>query len=109
VTFPFGQTVTLVKRVKGGPDDFGNDTWTTTMTDVRGAFAPGSSVEQIQGQDIVVTQPTVYLPPGTDATAIDAVQVDGLQYEIDGDPRNWVNPFTGWRAGVEVPLRRATG
>lgn len=109
MTFPFGQPITLVKRVKGAPDSFGNDTWTTTTTAVVGAFAPVASVELVQGQDVITTQPTVYLPAGTDVSALDAVQIDGKQYEVDGDPHNWVNPYTGWHAGLEVRLRRVTG
>lgn len=109
MTFPFGQPITLVIRTKGEPDSFGNDTWTTTTTTVAGAFNPGASAELVQGQDILTVQPTVYLPPGTVVGAIDAVQVGGEQYEVDGSPNTWTNPFTGWQAGVEVKLKRVTG
>lgn len=109
MTFPFAQTVTLVKRVKSGTDGLGNDVFTTTTTDVPGAFNPGTSAELVQGQDVVTTQPTVYLPAGTDVVATDAVQVAGEQFEVDGSPNVWTNPFTGWAPGVEVKLRRVTG
>lgn len=108
MTFPFGQTVSLVKRVKSGTDSFGNDVYTMTSTDVLGAYAPGGSTEQVQGQDVVVTQPTVYLPAGTDVSSVDAIDVAGQRFEVDGLPNNWQNPFTGWRPGVEVKLRRVT-
>lgn len=103
------QTVTLVRRTKGTPDAFGNDTWTTATRPVKGVVAPNGGVEQIQGRDTLVTQPTVYLPAGTDVTHLDAVVIDGLTYEVDGEPINWVHPLTGWRPGVEVKLRRAIG
>ncbi|MGZ6806389.1 MAG: hypothetical protein ACXVGG_07115 [Mycobacteriaceae bacterium] len=106
MTFPFGQTVTLVKRVKSGQDAFGNDVYSTTTVAVSGAFAPGGSSEQLQGQDVVITQPTVYLPAGTDVSAVDAIDVAGQRFEVDGSPNDWQNPFTGWRPGVEVKLRR---
>ena len=109
MSFPFGQPIVLVKRVRGNPDGFGNDTWTTTTTTVTGAFNPGTSSELVQGQDVVTTQPSVYLPPDADVAAVDAVQVGGVQYEVDGLPALWVNPWTGWRAGLEVRLRRVTG
>jgi hypothetical protein len=109
VTFPFGQPVVLVKRIKGQPDDYGNDTWTTEEVTVTGAFNPGTSLEQVQGQDLLVVQPSVYLPPDVDVAAVDAVKIGGLQYEVDGAPNRWANPFTGWSAGVEVKLRRTTG
>jgi len=109
VTFPFAQTVTVVKRVKSGTDSFGNDVFTTTQVDVPGAFNPGTSAELVQGQDLLTVQPSVYLPPGTDVAAIDAVQVGGLLYEVDGSPNAWTNPYTGWNPGTEVKLRRVTG
>jgi hypothetical protein len=109
VTFPFGQYVELVTRTKGPPDALGNDTWTAITTTARGAFAPAGSVEQVQGQDTVTTQPKVYLPPDTKLTAVDAVTVDGVTYEVDGVPELWVNPFTGHRFGIEVRLKDVTG
>lgn len=108
MTFPFGQVVSLVKRVKSGEDALGNDVFSTSSTDVLGAFTPGGSSEQVQGQDTVITQPTVYLPAGTDVSAVDAIDVEGDRYEVDGSPNDWQNPFTGWRPGVEVKLRRVT-
>jgi hypothetical protein len=109
MTFPFGQPITLIRRVKAALDAFGNDTWTTTTATVSGAFNPGTSVELVQGEDLLTTQPTVMLPPGTQVNALDAVQVDGLVYEVDGSPNSPVNPFTGWAPGVVVKLRRVTG
>lgn len=109
MTFPFGEPITLMTRTKGAPDALGNDTWTTTTAVVTGAFNPGVSAELVQGQDLLTTQPTVYLPAGTIIGAIDAVQIDGMTYEVDGSPNEWRNPFTGWGAGIEVKLKRVTG
>jgi hypothetical protein len=111
VTFLFGQPITLLKRVKRTqPDSFGNDVFDAVpQVTVTGAFNPGTSVELVQGEDILTTQPTVMLPPGTQVAAIDAVQVDGLVYEVDGSPNAPVNPFTGWQPGVVVKLKRVTG
>jgi hypothetical protein len=109
VTFPFGRDVSLVRRTKSGTDAYGNDAFTTTTTVVKGAFAPGGSTEQVQGQDVLITQPTVYLPAGTDVSAVDAIDIDGDRFEVDGTPNHWMNPFTGWQPGVEVRLRRVTG
>jgi long-subunit fatty acid transport protein len=96
-------------RTKGAPDAYGNDTWTTTSSTVRGAFNPGTSSELVQGQDLLTVQPSVYLPTGTAVTAVDAVQVGGQVYEVDGSPNDWANPFTGHAFGVEVRLKRVTG
>lgn len=109
MTFPFGKVITLVKRTKGVPDAYGNDTWTTSASTVHGAYNPGSSSELVQGQDVLTIQPSVYLPAGTSVAALDAVQVDGLTFEVDGQPNAWVNPFTGHAFGIEVRLKRVTG
>lgn len=109
MTFPFGMEITLLTRTKGSPDTYGNDTWTTTSSIVHGAFNPGSSSELVQGQDLLTVQPSVYLPAGTVVAAVDAVQVGGLVYEVDGSPNDWVSPYTGHAFGIEVRLKRVTG
>lgn len=109
VTFPFGVNVTVVSRAVSGTDSLGNDVFTLTKTVVLGAFAPGGSTELVQGQDIVITQPVAYLPPGTVVGPSDAVQVAGTTYEVDGSPNAWLSPFTGWQPGVEVRLKAVTG
>jgi endonuclease YncB( thermonuclease family) len=104
------QTVTLIRRTKGVPDAFGNDTWTTAATPVQAVYAPGSSSENVgQGRDALTLQPTVYLPGGTDVRAVDAVVIDGDTFEVDGEPIDWRHALTGWNPGVEVRLRRVTG
>jgi hypothetical protein len=109
--FPFGEPVTPVVRVKrASPDELGNDVFDDVPgAAVRGAFDPGGSVEQVQGQSLVISQPSVYLPAGTDLSAVDALLIRGDTFEVDGRPSDWVNPFTGWHPGVHVKLRRVTG
>ena len=109
MTFPFGEPITLITRTKGAPDARGNDTWTPTTTTVTGAYNPGTSVELVQGQDLLTVQPSVYLPPGTVVSAIDAVQVAGLTYEVDGSPNEMTSPWTGKDFGIVVKLKRVTG
>lgn len=107
----FTVPVVLVSRTVTGQDPLGNDLYASTEVTVDGIFAPGGSTELVQGQDLVIDQPTVYLPTGTSAAAVDAVRVYGDTYEIDGTPRAWPpNPFTGWLPdfSVEVRLRRVS-
>lgn len=107
----FTVPTTIHKRVKSGTDALGNDIWSVTDVDVDAqAFTDGSSVEVLQGQDIVITQPTVYYPPGTDVSGIDSVTVYGDTYEVDGKPAAHLqSPFTGWQPGVVVRLKEVTG
>lgn len=108
--FPHGVPVTLHTRGVVGQDAYGNDVYGDTDTVVEGcAFDPGSSLELVQGQDMVRTQPTVYAPSGTAVTAVDALTVNGVRYEVDGSPNDYHSPFTGWGAGVVIRLKGVTG
>lgn len=111
MTFPVGIPVTIIKRTRNGRDSMGNDVWTETRTDTRGVFNPGSSVELVQGQDVLTIQPTLVVPVGTAIASTDAVEVPtgGDPYEVDGAPAAPQSPFTGWQPGVVVRLRRVTG
>lgn len=108
--FPFGDAITLHSRTGVTPDPvYGNDVPTYTDSTVVGAFAPAGSIELVQGQDTVITSPSVYLPAGTVVAAVDQVTVRGLTFDVDGDPQDWRNPFTGWQAGIVVRLKSVTG
>lgn len=103
MTFPLAEPVTLLANGAVTTDDYGDPVPAQTSVTVLGAFNPGMSTED-DTQDTGRTQPEVYLPPGTDVSWIDAVQVRGATYQVDGVPDEWVNPFTGWNPGVVVRL-----
>jgi hypothetical protein len=42
-------------------------------------------------------------------SAVDAVRVAGLIYEVDGSPNEMVSPWTGKDFGIVVKLKRVTG
>lgn len=107
--FQNGELITIVTRTVTGHDSLGDDTYSTVSTVVRGAFAPGGSVELVQGQDQVIIQPTVYLPPGAVVAPTDQVVVRGVTYDVDGSPNDYASPYTGWQPGVEVRLKAVTG
>jgi hypothetical protein len=109
VTLTFPTPILLLTRTLAPRDADGNDTYTTVQTVTQGAFDPGGSTELVQGQDLVITQPTVLLPPGTAVGPLDAVSVAGVTYEVDGSPNAYTSPFTGWQPGVVVKLRAVTG
>lgn len=111
MTYPYGTPTTIVRRVKSStPDAFGNDVFTEVREDVTAqAFSSGTSTEQTQGRDTIIARPRVSYPPGTDLSGLDAVIVDGVQYEVEGRPRAPMSPFTGWQPGVVVNLKGETG
>jgi hypothetical protein len=50
---------------------------------------------------------TAYLPEGTDVRAGDHIVFEGNTYEIQGEPRVWVAPFT--RSHIQLNLIRWEG
>lgn len=108
---PYGQTVTLVRRIPAGTDDYGNDTYTEVTENIPlCSVQPDVSTETIQFTDVVTSGITVFLPYGTDVTYLDAViPADGIKYEIQGDPSHWVSPFSGHAAPIQVRATKVKG
>lgn len=110
MTFPYGQTVTLVKRSVTGVDDFGNDVYSETTIDVTPCIIqPSGSTENIQWTDEVSTTLTVFMPYGTDVDPIDAVEIDGDRFEIQGDVSSWMSPFSGHTSPIQMTVRKVSG
>ncbi len=108
--FPFGSTITIHRRTGSTAGRDGAQTYVTTPILIPGcAVWPRVSAETVQGQDLVITGITVFAPAGTVVLATDTVTVDGLTYNVVGDPGSYSSPLTGTRSGVEVQLLRATG
>jgi hypothetical protein len=61
------------------------------------------------GREAVVTGLTLFAPVGSDIVHTDQVEVDGVLYDIDGDPGTWEHPWTSWAAGMTAELTQATG
>ena len=113
--FPHGEPALFEHRVVGSEDSHGNPTETfgTAVLVVGGAFVPGGSVESFTpGRDSVVTSPTYYIPGDAAKPVIsprDRVTIRGLLFQVDGQPAEWVSPFTGWAPGIVVNLERVDG
>lgn len=93
----------------GEPTDYSWDD--PDLLDLPGCgFDPGGSVETSEvGRAPIVTQPTVYADPSADVLAGDRLVVRGRTWEVDGDPADWRNPFTGWRPGLVIKLKAVSG
>lgn len=79
------------------------------VTLVGATIAPRTSADiDDRGRQGVIEGLTLYAPHGTDLIHTDQVEVDGVTYDIDGDPGQWKHP-NGWTAGMEVALKRAVG
>lgn len=119
-SFANASTVTLVQRTRNGFDGDGNDRFTTESIDVSGVvYWPLSSAETLGAQDLSDSTMAALLPPtivvdgepqDLDVNLIDAIVINGVSYEIDGDPNDYsVSPLTGNGAGIQVHLRRLDG
>lgn len=113
--FPHGETVTRLRAIptfdRFSGEGIGEDWSTPDELAITGCgFDPGSSNEPLeQARDAVITRPTVYAPAGSDVRAADRLVVRGRTWLVDGDPADYVNPFTGWAAGLVVNLKAVSG
>jgi hypothetical protein len=99
----YGIIVTIVHRVVTGTDDFGNDVYGTTKEDVgQCSVYPVTSRENLNFADQLSSGIVVFVPYGTDVSYIDAIIVNGVQYEVTGQPDVWVSPFSGHTAPVRI-------
>jgi hypothetical protein len=107
---PGGVTVTLIRSVVTGRDQYGNDIRGTTETEVGGAaFVPGSTSEDTDGTDQVAADAECYLPAGTQVGPEDQIAYQGVTYQVTGAPQSWTSPFTAMAGPVRVNLRVVTG
>lgn len=111
MTYPFGPTVTQVKRtIAAQPDADGNDTYAeASLTYQALAFVKNASTEVLGSQDTVTVDGLLTLPAGTAVSPLDAFTIAGVSYEVDGAPSEPVSPWDGWNPGVVVKLKQVTG
>lgn len=118
--FPYGIAATVVKRTRRDAANIdGNDVYTDTEFGVTNVVTwpstsslvgQGLRIEMRTGdQSTAVASLQALLPPGTEVTALDAVRIGTVLWEIEGDPSIYVSPFTGTNPGVLVRLVRVTG
>jgi len=51
---------------------------------------------------------TLIAPTASDIVPTDRVRLGGLIYQVQGLPKDWVDPFTGWSPGMQVSLERVS-
>lgn len=107
-----GQIVTILRGAPGGRDEYDDPIESAVeRRDVQSlGVAPRTSDEsRANGRNGVVVGLLLYLPPGTDITYTDRVEISGVVYEVEGIPGSWSNPLTGTAFGLQVALNRAQG
>jgi hypothetical protein len=109
--FAHGETVTVLP----GPttfDAYGDPIASTRVGgDILGcAVAPRYSTEPtVRGRQGVIVGLSIYAPAGSDILSTDLLRVRGDIYDVEGEPAEWVSPYTGWEPGMEVAVKRAGG
>jgi len=105
-------TVVRLRREAPTHDRYGDpsDDEPARLTIEGASVYPRSSADvDERGRSGVIVGLTLIAPYGTDLQHIDQVEVDGVLYDLDGDPGQWKHHHTGWEAGLEVALKRAAG
>lgn len=99
--------ITVLRSPPG--DAFGDPTGAAAETLITGcSIQPGSSSEDVNGRDQVITDLSAFLPAGTDITSTDRVRWQGVDYAVHGQPQRWAD-LEGVESHVHVTLRRVTG
>lgn len=106
MNFPHGETVT-VRSTTTTDDGLGNTTTSVTESSWGPcAVAPRYATEFTDPRVPPVIVGKVVYGPARALDSDDTLVIGGETYQIDGLPGEWVNPFTGWAPGIEVPVKR---
>lgn len=95
--------------IDGPTDAHGNTTiaWEDPVEVGIFEFDPGSTSEPREGQNRVIVEPTLYLPPEAVLAAAGRVTARGRLYQIEGETREWRR--RGEPIGNVATLRRVDG
>lgn len=113
-----GRTVVRVRRLPGGTDPYGDPVEGTEdrLEISRCAVAPRRTSTEGERQyagrftrDGLVIGLDLFAPYDADITHDDQIEIDGVLYDVEGEPGRWESPYTGRRPGLVVELRRAEG
>lgn len=113
------QTALVTRRLPSSVvDDYGNEvpdeeTYESPCLLQQGAGSAGragsSRTEPDAAGEMAAGRWLLYLPAGLTITTADTVQVDGLVYEVTGDPEHVFNPRLRTDSHIEVTLERTAG
>jgi hypothetical protein len=102
------QNVVIITRIAGGVDKYGDVTETTTSATYKGFIQQRARSEQDSLEALEAEVWVLFVEPGAPLTGWDAVQVDGVTYELIGPPWQTINPRTGDLWQIEATLRRVS-
>jgi len=108
--FPYGVNMTLIKRTVSGQDSYGNDVYAETPRVIGNCvFQPAGSTENLAFTDQVNTSDVIFMPFGTPVGPLDAIEYQGVRYEVVGEVSSWVSPFSGRTSPIRINVSKITG
>lgn len=105
-----GEQVTILHPGgAGAADEYGNVTPGAPTAEVRDgvAVAPGDTRENMAQQSTVEVAYTLYFTEPVTIKRTAQIKVRGEMHDVEGQPKDWRNPFTSDRPGTEVAVFRA--
>ena len=89
----FNQPCSLVTRVPGPPDPYGDPTWVETVTESR-CYAEQATASEPGDPNYQAEEWRILLDADVPTDGLDAVVVDGKRFEVIGPPWRAFNPRT---------------
>lgn len=103
-------TATVIRA--GGRDRFGDPLPASEHTVDGCTFFPRRAGEQTRednhGASTVIVGAVLFAPVDADIVATDRIRLDGVVYDVEGEPGKW-DDARGDLSVLEVALRRVTG
>jgi hypothetical protein len=90
----------------GEPDEYGNPTNVVTTASWSRCYLAQNSRTELGDGVIDRDRWALGLPPGVLVDSNDTVTVDGVAYEVRGDPWKVIEPVTGRVSHIEATLQR---
>jgi hypothetical protein len=98
--------IVLERRTETGRDSYNHPTYTTTKETVKGYYQARRSNTVVSGGEVLKTDDSVILQPGTNVTGLAFVTAGGIRFEVDGEPMPHWNPLKTAVQYIRVDLRR---
>lgn len=109
---PTPHTVGVRAYQSGAEDAHGNpvESWADPVDVPVHGISPGSDEPHVTNRDLSIIEWTVYAPAGTHVGPMDRVVIDGREFEVEGEVKDYSRgPWVNAVAGVVFELRRAEG
>lgn len=117
MTFPLLFDVGVHRYTAGSSQGYGetSDDYTPpkdsagTAVKVYGWSTPKSDEPKLAGHDRIIVDLELLIPPDMTLGPYDLVDVDGVQYEVIGEPEDYNHGFHAWQPGRVANLRKVSG